>query len=420
MSYGAPEIAISTTAVPLHRPVPSFMRGPGENPGSFALESAIDEAAFAAGVDPVEFRLLNQPAAHPLDGKPWSLRRTEDCLRRGAERIGWSARAGRPGALTEDGWAVGYGCAQAMFPGNRWGGAARVRMDFDGSVTVSAGTQDIGTGTYTILAEAAAESLGVQPERVRVVLGDSDLPQCGTSGGSSTAASVIPAVLAACETVKARLVRMASEDDESPLSGVGGNPVGFGNARLTWGRRFDPLGDLLARNSDRLSAADAPEGTAILGLPETLGDYALDSSGAQFCRVRVRPDTGEWRIDRWVGVFDVGRILNPRLARSQFKGGIIYGIGAALMEATATDPRTGRVVTRGLADYHVPAHADIPELDVDWIGEPDPIIGPLGNRGIGEIGCVGVAAAIANAIHNATGRRIRDLPMVPERIMGAA
>ena len=419
VAYASPHIHATNTVVPLDRPGPCFMRGPGEQPGTFALECAVDEAAEAVGMDPVAFRILNQPSAHPISGKPWSLRNTEDCFRRGMERIGWNRRSSRPGQLRDGEWRIGYGCAQAMFPGYRWGGAARVRMGHDASVTVSAATQDIGTGTYTIMAQAAGESFGINPDRIHVQLGDSDLPQCGSSGGSTTAASVLPAVLAACEEVKAKLARMASSDSEGPLSGVPVEDISVRGGAVVAGRREEPLESLLARNRNLQSSRDAPEATAATDVPSELSDYGMDSSAAQFCKLRVNPATGEWKIDNWVGVFDVGRILNTRLATSQLKGGIIYGLGAALMEATATDPRSGRIITRGLADYHIPVHADIPELDVEWIGEPDPVIGPLGNRGIGEIGSVGVSAAIANAIHNATGKRLRHLPLVPERILEA-
>lgn len=418
VSYGAPAIAVTNEVVPLDRPGPCFMRGPGEQPGSFALESAIDELAFAAGVDPIEMRLRNQPEGHPISGKPWSLRRTRDCFERGAASFGWADRTPKPRSMRGNGRLIGIGCAQAMFPGYRWGAAANVRMDFDGSLTITAATQDIGTGTYTILAQAAAETLGLPPERIRVRIGDSDLPQCGSSGGSTTAASVVPAVIAACEALKPKIAAIAGADAEGPLGTVAADDITVGDGNVSWQDRSEDYQSLLRRNVNRLSSRDAPEAFAAVDAPAAMGDYALDSSGAQFCRVSVNERTGEWRIERWLGVFDVGRILNPLTARSQLKGGVIYGLGAALMEATKTDPMTGRVLTRGLADYHVPVHADLPEIEVDWLGEPDPVIGPLGARGIGEIGSVGVAAAVANALHHATGRRIRRLPMVPELIMG--
>ena len=419
-SYAAPAIRIRNEVVPLDRPPPCFMRGPGEQPGSFALESAMDELAAALAMDPIDLRLRNQPDAHPISGKPWSLRRTRDCFERGAEMIGWASRGERPRSVREGDWLIGYGCAQAVFPGYRWGGSANVRMDFDGSLTVTAATQDIGTGTYTILAQAAAETLGLDPAQVSVRLGDSDLPQCGSSGGSTTAASVVPAVIAACEALRPKIAGIAARGEDGPLGRVAAADVTVGNGGVSANGRSEDYASLMRRSVNRLSSRDAPEAFAAVDVPPAMQDYALDSSGAQFARVAVHERTGEWRVDGWVGVFDVGRILNEKTARSQFKGGIIYGLGAAMMEATTTDPETGRVVTRGLADYHVPVHADLPEIEVAWLGEPDPVIGPLGNRGIGEIGSVGVSAALANAIFNATGRRLRGLPMVPERIMGAA
>ena len=417
VGYAASAIAASNFVVPLDRPSPCFMRAPGEQPGAFALESAIDEMAIAAGRDPIEFRLANQPEIHPIDGRPWSLRRTRECFGRGAEAIDWASRAAEPRARREGDWLIGVGCAQVTFPGNRWGAAARIRMDFDGSLTVSAATQDIGTGTYTILAQVVAEVFGVDPSTVRVELGDSDLPQCGSSGGSTTAASVVPAVIEACEGVKLKLAALASRDAEGPLAGVDAASIRVERGGPSTNDATESYSSLMRRNANRLSSQDAPEAFAAVDVPKELQGYGMDSSGAQFCRLRVHEQTGRWRIDRWVGVFDVGRILNAKTARSQLKGGIIFGLGAAMMEATETDPRTGQVITRGLADYHVPVHADLPEIEVDWIGEPDPIMGPLGNRGIGEIGSVGVSAAIANAVYNATGRRVRELPMTPDRIM---
>ena len=417
VAYAAPAIRIANAVVPLDRPPPSFMRGPGEQPGSFALESAMDELAFALDTDPVDLRLRNQPDAHPISGKPWSLRRTRECFERGAETIGWSDRAAQPRASRDGKWLVGMGCAQATFPGLRWNGSATVRMDFDGSVTITAATQDLGTGTYTILAQVAAEVLGVPVSTINVRLGDSDLPQCGVSGGSTTAASVVPAVVRACELLLPQIAQIASDSPDGPFSGADSATLDVARGRVAAGGRSESYVEVLAREASRLNALNAPTGTASAAPPEAMTDYAMDSSGAQFCRIAVNERTGEWRIGRWVAVFDVGRILNPLTARSQLKGGVIYGLGAALMEATTTDPSTGRVITRGLADYHVPVHADLPTIEVDWIGEPDPVIGPLGNRGIGEIGSVGVAAAVANAIFNATGKRLRRLPLTPEQIL---
>jgi xanthine dehydrogenase YagR molybdenum-binding subunit len=390
----------------------SFMRAPGESVGTFALESAIDELAIELDLDPIELRIRNEPDKDPSSGLPFSARHLVDAWRGGAERFGWERRAA-PGTRRQGEWLIGMGCATATYPYHRFpGGGARIRLDKTGHATVEVPANDMGMGTATTQTIVTAERLGLPLERVTVAYGDSSFPGSMLAGGSGQTASIVSAVIAAQRTLVEQLLTLAGDD--SPLAGLTADEVGGrdeGLCELADPTRWDGYSAILQRaGRDELvvvaSAADPDETQA----------YSMHSTGAVFCEVRVNTVTGETRVDRLLGSYDCGRIINPKAAASQFRGGIIMGIGLALMEETEFDERTGRIMNPSLAEYHVPVHMDVPKIEVMWTDIPDPYA-PAGARGIGEIGITGVAAAIANAIYNATGRRVRDLPITLDKLL---
>lgn len=391
------------------------MRAPGEATGLFALESAMDELAYKIGIDPVELRLINHADVNPHNGLPWSRKHLKECYRRGAEAFGWNKRNPQPRSMRDGRYLIGYGMATATYPGYRVAAEAKVRVLADGTAVVSSASADIGTGTYTILAQIAAESLGLPIEKVCVELGDSSLPQSPASVGALTAVSVGSAVRAAAEESRTKLIRMAIADTASPLYGCALDTVETADGRLSL------LGD--STKNEAYEEVFKRSGcqeivTTIKQSPgEEWSKYSFHTFGAQFAKVSVDEQLGRVRVTQMIGVYDVGCVLNHKTARSQMIGGMIFGIGMALMEETLRNPDNGRTVTRTLADYHVPVHADVPKIDIDFIDEPDPHFNVLGAMGIGEIGNAGASAAIANAIYHATGKRIRDLPITPEKLL---
>lgn len=425
--YRCDNIEVKHQLVRLDRPTPTPMRGPGEAPGLFALESALDEVALALGMDPLRLRQLNHAERDAHLKLPFSSKNLRDCYRIGAERIGWQRRRSEPRQLkAPDGRSlVGLGVATATFPGYRAPGAASVRIGRIAQATgaglqviqiiVRSATQEMGGGTYTILAQTAADALGVPLSQVAVQLGDSLMPQAPVSGGSMTTASVPPAVLAAAEAAKRKLAELAARDPQSPL--FRRKPE---DLEVRGGRVF--VRDEPARGDDWLALLargrlDAVEGQGKAEPTSEAERHSIQSFGAQFCEVHVDPDLGRVRVARHVVVLDVGRVLNPLAARSQAVGGVVMGIGMALTEQTRYDERTARPLSDGLAGYLVPTQADVGEIDAHFLDIPDPVIGPQGARGVGEIALCGVAAAIANAIHNATGRRVRELPITPDKLL---
>jgi xanthine dehydrogenase YagR molybdenum-binding subunit len=410
--YAARAIRVAQAVADMDMLANTFMRAPGESIGTFALECALDELAEKVGLDPIELRRRNEPDRDPTTGAKFSSRNLVEAYRAGAERFGWARRDPTPGSVRDGEWLVGMGCATATYPYYRMpGGAARIRLAADGSAAVEMASHEMGMGTATVQAQHAADRLGLPLERVRFVYGDTDLPPGTVAGGSSQTVSIAASVIAAQAVLVKELLKLAGPD--SPLAGLkpeevearaeGLGRIG-GNAHETYVSILERAG----RNELVVQAAAS--------LPAELVKHSMHSFGAQFCQVRVNAVTGEVRVSRFLGSFDCGRILNPKMAASQFRGGIIMGLGLALSEKTMFDPRTGRIMNPSLSEYHVPVHLDVPEIDVIWTDIPDPR-SPLGARGIGEIGITGVGAAVANAVYNATGRRIRDLPITLDKLL---
>ncbi|MFC4507727.1 MULTISPECIES: xanthine dehydrogenase family protein molybdopterin-binding subunit [Streptomyces] len=401
--YAAENILVRHDVVQLDLLPNTFMRAPGEAIGTFALESAIDELACELGIDPIELRLRNEPAVNPIDGKKkFSHRMLYEAYTLGAERFGWYERNPQPRSMRDGRWLVGMGVATAYHPALTLPANVTVRLSADGSVLVRCGFQEMGMGAATVQAQIAADALGVPFEAVRVEYGDSALPMGPTAGGSPQTASVGASVVQACEELKRSLKIMA---------------------RKTGGEGYEAI--LRRANVPHVEARVGSETRLgrIAGRARFLVPFGRDNqrwvraaSGVQFCEVRVDAETGETRVSRWVGVFDIGRVINPKTAASQMRGGIVMGLGLALAEETLIDPRTGRIMNPSLAEYHVPVHADIPPIDVSFLDDPDPTM-PLGIVGGGEVSVTGVGAAVANAVYHATGKRVRDLPITLDKLL---
>jgi xanthine dehydrogenase YagR molybdenum-binding subunit len=409
----------STTRETSHRLVklnvgtPTFQRAPGEATGMFAIESAMDEMAERIGLDPLEMRLRNYAEKSP-EGKPWSSKSLRDCYLIGADRFGWSKRVASPGAMRDGHETIGYGMATATYPTNRAKASARATIGADGIAVVQSGTQDLGTGTWTVMAQVAADALGFPLDKVRFELGDSDFPEAPGSGGSQSAASVSPAVQAACVEARAQLIQMAIDDRKSPLANAPANDVSIQNGWFQSAAepsRREPVAAVMRRATSavRTEATTAPGADA--------SSYAMHSFGAVFVEARVDRDLGRIRVPRIVGVYGVGNRLNEKTAHSQLMGGIVWGLSMALHEESLLDVRNGRFVNASLAEYHVPVNADVGSIEVVFVDESDPHVNPLGIKGIGEIGITGVAAAVANAVYNATGVRVRDLPITLDKVL---
>jgi len=403
--YACPDVSTSHRLVRTNAPQPIPMRAPGFAPGLFALESALDEAAEQLGIDPVELRVRNF-ADHDQDaGRPWSSNSLLECYRAGAEGFGWSRRPPR-GAAADGRWRVGSGMAASCYPAHRQACRARVRLEADASLLIQCGTQDMGSGTYTILGQMAAQALGVPMSQVSVELGDTWLPQGPISAGSQVTASLAPALAAATEQLRARLADMAASDEASPLAGQSPADLDFadGLIRSRTGNVAEPLTDLLRRRFPEGLEADGEDDGA------DAGDFTGMGHGAVFVEIGVDPDLGEVRMRRVCAAFAAGAILNRRLVHSQLVGGLIGGIGMALHERTVTDRVSGRILGDTFADYLIPVHADMPDFDIVLVEEDDPHL-PGGVKGVGMLGTAGVQAAIANAVYDAVGRRVRHLPI---------
>jgi xanthine dehydrogenase YagR molybdenum-binding subunit len=415
MLYAMPNNSTAHRAVRSDIGTPSFMRAPGEAPGTYGLEAAMDELAYALHMDPLELRLKNYADTDPEKNLPWSSKSLRQCYQLGAERFGWSKRWPEPRSMRRGKVLEGWGMATAVYPTRRSQSNASARLDADGTFSVDAGTQDLGTGTYTIMTQIAADSLGVPPQRVKFRLGDTVLPQTPVSGGSQTAASTGSAVYLAAQALREKLIQMAVSDAQSPLAGLSAQDVAFENGRLfsrTNPSKGETFQALIARSGQPHVEAIA---NAKPGAEKER--YSMYAFGAQFAEVHVDADLGQIKVARMLGCFGAGRILNAKTARSQFMGGIVWGISMALYEHAATDYRLGRWVNNNLAEYHVPTNSDVGQIDVLWIDEKDDHINPIGAKGIGEIGITGSTAAIANAVFHATGKRVRDLPITLDKVL---
>ncbi|KUH99869.1 xanthine dehydrogenase family protein molybdopterin-binding subunit [Mycobacterium sp. IS-3022] len=373
MMYAGPNRTTSHRLAALDVPVPFWMRAPGECPGMFALEVAMDELAVACGVDPIELRIRNEPAVDPETGNPWSDRRLVECLRTGAGRFGWAPRDPEPGTRCEGEWLVGTGVASSVYPAMIMpGNGARIECIAPGRYAVGIGAVDIGTGTWTALSQIAADALGCELDAIELQIGDTDLPTASVEGGSSGISSWGRAIVAAAQQFR-------HDHGDVPEVGVA-------------------------------TSAEAPEN-------EEAQNFGMYSFGAHFVEARVSRHTGEIRVSRMLGVFSVGRVINPVTLRSQLIGGMTMGLSMALHEEGVRDPRFGHVVTRDLATYHISSHADVPTVEAMWLDDIDEHSNPMGSRGAGEIGIVGSAAAVVNAVYHATGIRVRDLPVMCDAVL---
>lgn len=411
--YAAKNLRSGQDMVNLDTVANTWMRAPGDAPAMYALEVAMDELAVAMQIDPIVLRRRNEPTRDPTTGAPFSSRHLLECLDRGAEAFGWSERPAQPGSQRDGPWLVGQGVAASYFPHFRWNARVRVRLDADGTALVQAAAAEMGMGTATVQIQQAADRLGLPVERVTFEYGDSALPDSPImAGGSSQTVTIAAAVHKAVENLHRELLKLIP--DGSPLAGskvqqVEARDGGLYCLGTSQGETYSAI---LQRAGKAYVEVEGKSGP-----PLEILKYAMASSGAQFCEVRVHEDTGETRISRWVGAFDCGRIINPKTASSQLRGGIIMGIGMALQEETVLDERRGRIVTRSLAEYHVPVHLDIPQdFQIILLDYPDEHA-PLGARGVGEIGITGAPAAVANAIFHATGKRIRDLPITLDTLL---
>src|SRR5277367_349148 len=419
-SYASAAIATSHEAVRADIGTPMFMRAPGEATGSIALESAIDQMAEACGMDPLAFRLENYAEVEPISGKPFSSKALRECYRQAADRFGWQRRALAPRAMHDcDGLLVGWGVGTATFPALMFAANAKAVLRSDGRGVLEIGAHDMGQGAWTALAQIAADALALDMEELEFRSGTSDLPDAGIAGGSAHTATAGTAIHNAGADVIARLAELATNDRRSPLFGAGNAGVIARGGRLF--RRDDEgrsesYADILAR----AGLAEVEGRGKSASDPAAQSNFAMHAHGAVFAEVKVDPELGQIRATRLVGAFAAGRIINPRLVRSQYYGGMIWGVSFALHERAVMDPRSGRTMNPNLGEYHVPANADVPSLEAILVEENDPHVNALGIKGVGEIGVTGTAGAVANAVWHATGVRVREFPITLDRLIGPA
>jgi xanthine dehydrogenase YagR molybdenum-binding subunit len=389
-TYACPNVNTIYKLTALDIGSPTWMRGPGEATGAFALESALDELSYALNIDPIELRLKNYAETDPESGKPFSSKYLNEAYKMGADHIGWNERSPKPASVTKDGWLVGYGMGGGMFGAYRDQATCRAVMMADGTLLLQTAVSDIGPGTGTAMVSIASEMMGIPTEKIRFEMGDSSLPYAPSQGGSSITATVGSAVNDACKDLKEKFQQ---------LSGNGGAD------------KPDYAKILKEHNLPKLEVTTSSKGGA------ERDKYAMYSWSVHFVRVNVHPATGVVKVDKVVCVADSGHIVSPKTARSQIVGGAIGGIGMALMEEVVIDHRYGKVVNNNFADYHIPVNADIPQIEAIFVNKPDPYINPMGAKGMGEIALIGMAGAVANAVYNATGKRIRELPITPDKLI---
>lgn len=413
--YACPNVATTYRLAPSHLGGPYTMRGPGETPGLFAVECAMDELAYALQIDPIELRLRNHADFDPETGKSWSSKSLKECYQQGAERFGWHQRHPQPGSMRIGDRLIGWGMATMAYDARFSPTTASAQLSADGNVLVQSATCDQGTGSYTIMRQIAADTLGIPLDAIRFELGDTQMPEAPVSAGSKTTASVGSAVHAATTALKRKLLDLAFNQTQSPLSGHTEAEVTVDNGRCylknnpSQGQTYAEILQQHQMGSISVQEQIKPD--------ETSEKFTHYSFGAHFAEVQFDPGLSELRVTRYVGAFAAGRVINPKTAHSQLIGGIIWGIGMALLEQSVIDPQLGRIVNSNLADYLVPTNADVPPIDAFFIEEEDPRVNLIGVKGIGEIGTIGSAAAIANAVYHATGKRIRDLPITIDKLL---
>ncbi|MBD2605259.1 xanthine dehydrogenase family protein molybdopterin-binding subunit [Scytonema hofmannii FACHB-248] len=413
--YATQNLQTSQRVVKVNKGQPTFMRAPGEAPGTFALESAMDELAYKLNLDPIELRLRNYAEINPDTNLPWSSKSLKECYQLGAEKFGWSQRNPTPRSMQDGRYLIGMGMATATYPVYRFPASAVAKIMLDGSVVVQSSTHEMGTGTATVMAQVIADVLGVSVERVRFELGDTNFPKAPVSGGSGTVASVGSAVAGATKAARAKVLDIARADKRSPLYNIPDTEIAFEDGQIfvkSDKAKRESYADILKRQNLNLVEANFD-----IQFDEENKKHSMHSFGAQFVEVRVDQDLGEVRVRRFVGAFGTGRVLNLKTARSQMIGGITMGLGMALFEETVTDHKFGRIINSNLGEYHVPVNADVPAIEAYFVEEEDPHVNAIGAKGIGEIGITGVAAAVANAVYHATGKRIRDLPITPDKLL---
>ena len=412
MLYDCPNVAVTHRLVATNASLPTYMRAPGLASGNFALESAIDELAVALHMDPLEFRLRNYAETDEHLNKPYASKALRDCYQQGAEQFGWSRRSHEPRSMRDGNMLIGWGMATSTYPTHRLPASAVVRIGANGAAQLRVGTQDLGTGTYTVMSQVAADTLGMDIRRIQFELGDSTFPHAPVSGGSMTVSSVGPAVLAACQAMRDKLFDLALNDQRLGWSGTDRASLVLQGEAVTGPNGRIPITELLARQRQ-----DFIEANSSVKPGEEEKRYAMHAFGAQFVEVRVDPDLGEIRVSRIVGAFDGGRVMNGKTAHSQLIGGIVFGLGMALFEETHVDGETGRVVNANVAEYLLPVNADVPDISAILVKNDELVSNPLGAKGIGELPMVGVAAAVANAVYHATGVRVRKLPIRIEDLL---
>lgn len=417
--YSTPNLRVTSSYSERDVGPATSMRGPGAVPGLFALESAVDELALALSMDPVQFRLKNEPTIDEMENVPFSSRHLKECLTRGAEAFGWSRRTPAIGSMRDGDTILGWGVAGCTWIAERFPAEALVTLDADGGVRVASGTQDIGTGTYTVIAQMAAELAGVDVDKVKVVIGDSSLPPGPWSGGSMATGSMVPALIEAIQDIGDQLIRIATQGD-GDLAHLDVGQLAFADGHVHRkgqaprdGKRFE---DILAKA--RLAHVEG-HGKAEGTFGKKNKPYSTHSFGAHFVEIGWQPQIARLRVRRVVTVIDAGRIVNPLTGRNQIEGAVVMGVGMAMFEQAHYDSRNGMVINSNLADYIMASHADTPAMDVIFLDYPDTKLNAMGVRGIGEIGLAGIAAAITNAVHHATGIRVRDLPVHIEDLLAS-
>ena len=412
--YDCPNVNTSYRILPLDVNTPTWMRGPGPATGCFALESALDELSYKLNIDPIELRLINNAEVHPVNKLPWSTKFLKECYALGKEKIGWQKRATVPGSLTEDGMLAGYGMAVGVFGAGRGQASAKGILKADGTLTLQSAVSDMGPGTSTAMVTIGSQLMGLPANKVIFELGDTDLPQGPTQGGSGSTAAIGTAINVVCDALKQTLKELAIATVPA-FAALKPEDVKYENGMLSAVNNASvniSYTDLLTQAGKPLEVVkDSARASA------EAQKYAMNSFSVHFVKLHVHPVTGVIKLKQIVSVADAGKIIAENTARSQMVGGAVGGIGMALTEETITDNRYGRYVNSNFADYHVPVHADAPPIDVLFVNKPDMIISPTGAKGIGEIALIGVAPAIANAVYNATGKRVRQLPITPDKLL---